>query len=50
MLYLPDDEGQGTAEYALLLALVALNIIAILLLLGPQIGDIFSTMTHRVSV
>ena len=48
MLYLPDNEGQGNAEYALLLALVALIVIAVLLLLGAQIGNIFSVITHRI--
>ena len=48
MLYLPDNEGQGNAEYALLLVLVALVVIAILLLLGPQIGNIYSVITHWI--
>jgi pilus assembly protein Flp/PilA len=42
MLYLPREEGQGLVEYALILVLVALVVIAILLLLGPIIGNVFS--------
>lgn len=34
--------GQGLIEYALIIFLVAIVVIAILLLLGPQIGAIFS--------
>jgi pilus assembly protein Flp/PilA len=45
MLYLPQEEGQGMVEYALILVLVAIVVIAILLLLGPQIGNIFSRIT-----
>lgn len=46
MLYLPnDDKGQGLVEYALILVLVAIVVIAILALLGPQIGNIFSRIT-----
>ncbi len=45
MVYLPQEEGQGMVEYALILVLVAIVVIAILLLLGPQIGNIFSRIT-----
>ena len=40
------QQGQGLVEYALIIALVAIVVIAILVLMGPQIGDIFSTITH----
>ncbi len=46
MLYLPREEGQGLVEYALILVLVAIVVIAILLLIGPQIANIFSQVTH----
>jgi pilus assembly protein Flp/PilA len=36
--------GQGLIEYALIIFLVAIVVIAILLLLGPQIGDVFSAI------
>jgi pilus assembly protein Flp/PilA len=45
MLYLPqDDKGQGLVEYALILVLVAIVVIAILTLLGPAIGNVFSNI------
>jgi pilus assembly protein Flp/PilA len=37
-----DQEGQGLVEYALVLVLVAVVVIAILTLLGPEIGNVFS--------
>lgn len=40
-----EEEGQGLVEYALILFLVAVVVIAILILLGPQIGSIFSAIT-----
>jgi pilus assembly protein Flp/PilA len=49
MLYLPADEnqeGQGLVEYALILVLVAIVVIAILVIMGPQIGNIFSRITN----
>jgi Flp pilus assembly pilin Flp len=36
--------GQGLIEYALIIFLVAIVVIAILLLLGPQIGAVFSSI------
>ena len=37
-----EEEGQTLAEYALILALIAILAIAALLFLGGQIGDILS--------
>ena len=42
MLFLSRENGQGLVEYALVLVLVAIVVIAILTLLGPQIGNVFS--------
>lgn len=39
-------EGQGLVEYALILVLVAIVVIAILAILGPQIANIFSQVTN----
>jgi pilus assembly protein Flp/PilA len=36
-------------EYALILFLVAIVVIAILILLGPQIGSVFSAVTKGLS-
>lgn len=44
-LFLNREEGQGLVEYALVLVLVSVVVIAILTLLGPQIGEVFSTIT-----
>ncbi len=49
MLYLPQEEGQGLVEYALILALVAIVVIAILIILGPQVGSVFSRVTSGLS-
>jgi pilus assembly protein Flp/PilA len=39
MSFFDDEKGQGLIEYALVLVLVAVVIIAILALLGPYIQD-----------
>jgi pilus assembly protein Flp/PilA len=38
------ERGQGLVEYALIIFLVAIVVIAILLLLGPQIGLVFNSI------
>lgn len=50
MLFLQREEGQGLVEYALILVLVAIVVIAILTLLGPQIGNVFSRITNAMGV
>ncbi len=44
MLFTPNGKGQGLVEYALILVLVAIVVIAALMILGPRIGIIFSTI------
>ncbi len=44
-----NDEGQGLVEYALILVLVAVVVIAILALLGPAIGNIFSNIIDSLN-
>jgi pilus assembly protein Flp/PilA len=39
---LKQEEGQGLVEYGLLLGLIAAGVIAILLLMGPKITDMFT--------
>ena len=48
-MYLPREEGQGLVEYALILVLVAIVVIAILALLGPQNANIFSRVTSGLT-
>ncbi|HKV85835.1 MAG TPA: Flp family type IVb pilin [Ktedonobacterales bacterium] len=40
--------GQGLVEYALIIALVAIVVIAALILLGPQIASIFSNISNNL--
>lgn len=48
MLFLPQEQGQGLVEYALILVLVAIVVIAILLLLGPVVGNTFSNLVANL--
>jgi pilus assembly protein Flp/PilA len=44
MLFAPKVQGQGLVEYALILVLVAIVVIAALMILGPLVGNVFSTI------
>jgi len=48
MLLIRNEEGQGLMEYALVLVLVAIAVVAILTLLGPQIGNLYSRLTTAI--
>ena len=43
-----DDEGQGLAEYALILALIAIVAIIALIFLGSQVSGILSNVGNSV--
>jgi pilus assembly protein Flp/PilA len=45
---LRDEDGQGLAEYALILALIAIIAIAALIFLGTQISTILSTIGAKI--
>ena len=42
------ERGQGLVEYALIIALVAVVVIATLILLGPQIASIFQNISNNL--
>jgi pilus assembly protein Flp/PilA len=49
MLFFPQEKGQGLVEYAIILVLVAILVIAALLILGPVIGNSFSTVNNSMN-
>lgn len=42
------EAGQGLVEYALILVMVSIVVFAALLLLGPAIGNVFSTINSSL--
>ena len=48
MLFLPREEGQGLVEYTFILILVAIVALAILSVLGPAVGNVFSNLIANV--
>jgi pilus assembly protein Flp/PilA len=49
MLFSKEEKGQGLVEYALILVMVAIVVIAALMLLGPMIGNTFSKINSSLS-
>lgn len=48
MLFAPKEKGQGLVEYALILVLVAVVVIAVLTVLGPLIGNVFTKVNEKL--
>lgn len=49
MLFAPKEKGQGLVEYALILVLVAVVVIAALTVLGPLIGNVFTQINNSLN-
>ncbi len=49
MLFAPQERGQGLVEYAIILALVAVVVFAALAVMGPAVGNTFSTINHSLA-
>lgn len=45
---IPRDEGQGLAEYALILSLVAILCVAALVFFGGNLQTLLSTIGHSI--
>ena len=48
MLFAPEEKGQGLVEYAIILALVFIVVIAVVRLLGPKTGNTFSMINRSL--
>ena len=48
MLSAPQENGQGLIEYAIILSLVALLLIALVRLFGPKLGNTYSTINSSL--
>ena len=46
---LQKEEGQTLTEYALILVLIAIVAIAVLMLMGPQIASIYSSVSSSLT-
>lgn len=48
MLRLQTNRGQGLVEYALILVFVAIVVIVVLVLLGPSVGNMYSSIISGI--
>ena len=48
-IFWSDETGQGLVEYALIIALVAVGLIAILLVLRNSIGNVFNNAATQLN-
>lgn len=46
MLFLPREEGQGLVEYALIILFIAIVVVAVLLIFGPAVGNLYSVVVN----
>ena len=46
MVFLPREEGQGLVEYALIILFIAIVVVAILLIFGPVVGNLYSQVVN----
>lgn len=49
MVYLPREEGQGLAEYGLILVLIAVVVVAALVLLGPEVVEMYNEIMNAIT-
>jgi pilus assembly protein Flp/PilA len=47
---LAHDEGQGMVEYALILVLIAVVVIAVLIVVGNQVQNVFCNISGAIGV
>jgi len=48
MYYLPREDGQGLAEYGLILVLIAMLVVIILTLMGTKVSGMFSDVNSSL--
>ncbi len=49
MLFYSQQKGQGLVEYSLILVLVAVVVFAALMILGPVVGNAFSSINNSLT-
>lgn len=49
MAWFKDEEGQGMIEYGLIIGLIAIVVIIALVILGPQIADLFNRVSDEIN-
>ena len=48
MLSATKEEGQGLVEYAIIISFVAIVVIVAMRLIGPRVGNVFSSVNNSI--
>jgi pilus assembly protein Flp/PilA len=48
MFFAIKEKGQGLVEYAIILALIAIVVIAVMRLMGPKLGNTYSLISSSI--
>jgi len=48
MFFAAEEQGQGLVEYAIILALIAIVVIAVMRLMGPKLGNTYSLISNSI--
>jgi len=48
MLFAPKEKGQGLVEYAIILVLVFVVVTVVMRMLGPKVGNTFSSINNSL--
>ena len=48
MLCAPKEKGQGLIEYAIILSFVAVVVVAVMWMLGPKLGNTYSSINNSM--
>ena len=48
MFFSPREKGQGLVEYAIIIAFVAIVVIVAMRLIGPSVGNVFSSVNNSI--
>lgn len=48
MFFAIQEKGQGLVEYAIILALIAIVVIAVMRLMGPKLGNTYSLISSSI--
>ena len=50
MLFAPKEKGQGLVEYAIIIALIAIVVIAIMITLGKKVNNTFNSIGQSLTL
>ena len=50
MLFAKQEKGQGLVEYAIIIALIAIVVIAIMVTLGTKVNNTFTSMSNSLTL